>query len=123
MNDFQSRISNATALAATFACGFLAAAAAGAQVRTKGVTGGLESSTEFTSLPAIPGGSLNVKECGDCPSLRLEFRADTRYFIGDEPVSYAELRQAADDGVHGLLVSYRLGTRDLTRLRLSAPGN
>ena len=92
-------------------------------MRTKGVTGGLESSTEFTSLPAIPGGSLNVKECGDCPSLRLEFRADTRYFIGDEPVSYAELRQAADDGVHGLLVSYRLGTRDLTRLRLSAPGN
>jgi hypothetical protein len=123
MNDFQSLVSKRVALGAALACSLLAAAATSAQVRTKGITGGLESSTEFTSLPAQPGGSLNVKECGDCPSLRLEFRTDTRYFIGDEPVSYAELRMAADKGVHGLLVSYRLGTRYLTRLRLSPAGN
>lgn len=96
---------------------------ASAQARTRGITGGLETSTEFVSLPANAGGSLTVKECGNCPSLRLEFRADTRYFIGDEPVSYAELRQAASKGVRGLLVSYRLGTRNLTRLRLSAAGH
>lgn len=101
----------------------LIATGASAQVKTRGITGGLETSTEFVTLPASPGGSLSVRECRDCPSLRLEFRSDTRYFIGEEAVSYAQLRQAAGTGVRGLLVSYRLGTRNLTRLRLSAAGN
>jgi hypothetical protein len=105
------------------ALGLLFAMSADAQVRTRGITGGLETSTQFTSLPASPGGSLNVRECGECPVVRLEFDEQTRYFIGEEPVSYAAFRKAAGTGTRGLLVSYRLGTRTLTRLRLSAAGN
>jgi hypothetical protein len=106
------------------ACALLAAAGAGAQVvRARPVTGGLESSTDYVTLPASPSGSLNAKECRDCPSLRLEFSSNTRYFIGKQPVSYAQLRAAASKARDVRLdVSYRLGTRTLTRLRLAAAG-
>jgi hypothetical protein len=101
----------------------LAAAVAMAGVETKGLTGGLESGTEFVTLPSSPRGSLSVRECSDCPSMRLEFDSQTKFFVGEEAVSYAELRKAASKGDRGLLVSYRLGTRKLTGLRLSAAGN
>jgi hypothetical protein len=103
-------------------CALLTVSAADAQVRAKGLTGGLETSNRFVTLPAAPRGSLFVRECGECPSVRLEFGSDTRYFIGDQPVSYAQLREVAAKGDAGLVVSYRLGTRTLTRLRLTAAG-
>ncbi len=103
-------------------CALLVAAGAAAQgVKSRPLTGGLESSTSYVSLPAQPAGSLTAKECRDCPSLRLEFGADTRFYIGKQPVSYAQLRAAAAKaGDVRLDVSYRLGTRTLTRLRLAA---
>lgn len=99
------------------------AAPAAAQVRAKGLTGGLETSNRFVTLPDAPRGSLFVRECGECPSVRLEFDAGTRFFVGEEPVTYARLLEASGEGDAGLLVSYRLGTRTITRLRLSAGGN
>jgi hypothetical protein len=106
------------------ACALVAASSAGAQVlKSKPVTGGLESGTDLVTLPAQPSGSIAVRECRDCPSLRLEFDSSTRYFIGKEPVSYARLREAAAKGDLRLNVSYRLGTRTLTRLRLAAAVN
>ncbi|MGH7128133.1 MAG: hypothetical protein ACREIV_06165, partial [Planctomycetaceae bacterium] len=112
-----------SAALAAAACALLFAAGASAQVKNRGITGGLESGTDLVSLPASPGGSLTVRECRDCPTMRLEFDEETRYFIGEEPVSYAALRKAASKGDRGLLVSYRFETRTLTRLRLSAAGN
>jgi hypothetical protein len=105
------------------ACGLLVVGGAAAQKPTKGLTGGLESGTELVQLPGTPSGSLQVRECSTCPALRLEFDAGTRFFVGSEPVTYARFREAAARGPAGLLVSYRLGTRTLTRLRLSAAGN
>jgi hypothetical protein len=87
----------AAALAA--ACALIAAGAAGAQVvKSKPLTAGLESGTEFVTLPSAPRGSLNARECRDCPSLRLEFTGETRFFIGKEAVSYEQLRTAAAQG-------------------------
>jgi hypothetical protein len=105
------------------ACGLVLAAGAAAQKPTKGLTGGLETGTELVRLPGTPSGSLQVRECDACPVVRLEFDAGTRYFIGSEAVTYARFREAAEKRPAGLLVSYRLGTRTLTRLRLSAAGN
>lgn len=104
------------------ACLLAAAAGAGAQVvRSKPLTGGLESSTAFVKLPAQPSGSITAKECRDCPTLRLEFDTGTQYFIGTQAVSYTRLREAASQARDTRLdVSYRLGTRTLTRLRLAA---
>jgi hypothetical protein len=105
------------------ACGMLVATSAVAQLRTKGITGGLESGTDLVTLPAAPRGSFLARECSDCPSIRVSFDANTRYFISDEPVTYAKLREAAGKGDIRLQVSYRLHDRTLTRLRLAAAGN
>jgi hypothetical protein len=119
MNQFTHRSRRLIALA----CGLLVAAGAAAQKPTKGLTGGLETGTELVRLPGTPSGSLQVRECDACPVVTLEFDEGTRYFIGSKPASYAQFREAAGKRPAGLLVSYRLGTRTLTRLRLSAAGN
>lgn len=83
----------------------------------------LETGTRLVSLPGVAGGSLSASECRGCKSLRLTFDARTRYFIGEEPVTYARLREAAAKGSLRLYVFYRPETRTLTRLRLVAVGN
>ena len=102
------------------ACGMLVATSAIAQLRTTGITGGLESGTDLVTLPATPRGSFLARECRECPSVRVSFDANTRYFIGKESVTYATLREAAGKGNIRLYVSYRLDDRTLTRLRLAA---
>jgi hypothetical protein len=105
------------------ACALVAVTGANAQVRSKGITGGLESGTTLVTLPATPSGSFLARECRDCPSIRVSFDSNTRFVIGDEQVSYAKFREAAAAGDIRLYVSYRLSDRTLTRLRLAAGGN
>lgn len=110
-------------LAAALALGALSASPAHAQVRTQGITGGLESGTQLVTLPASPSGSFLARECRDCPSIRVSFDSNTRFLIGDKPVTYAKFREAASKGDIRLYVSYRLSDKTLTRLRLPAPAN
>lgn len=105
------------------AAGALAAAAASAQLPLKTVEECLESGTDLVTLPGVAGGTLSASECRGCASLRLSFDARTRYYIGDELVSYARLREMAAKGTIQLYVFYRPDTRTLTRLRLVAVGN
>ncbi len=93
-----------------------------AQRQTVHVEECLESGTRLVSLPGSPGGSLSASECRGCESLRLGFDAATRYFIGDEAVSYARLREAAGQKPAALNVCYDPKNRTLTRLRLAATG-
>ena len=106
---------------AAAACAIMTAAAA-AKVPMTAITECLESGTDLVRLPAVPGGTLTASECRECPSLRLSFDADTRYFIGEEAVPYARLHEAARRGSLRLYVSYRIDNRTLTRLRLVATG-
>lgn len=103
--------------------GPLAAAVALAQGPLATIEECLESATDLVSLPGTPGGTLNASECRGCPSLRLSFDSRTRYFIGNEAVSYARLREAAAQGTLRLYVFYRPNDRALTRLRLVAAAN
>lgn len=80
----------------------------------------LESGTDLVTLPGSPGGTLTASECRGCPTLRLSFDTRTRYFIGNEAVSYARLRDAAAQGTLRLDLFYRPDNRTLTRLRLAA---
>jgi hypothetical protein len=98
----------------------LAAAGALAQGPLTTIEECLESGTDLVTLPGTPGGTLNASECRGCPVVRLSFDARTRYFIGNEAVSYAQLRAAAARGTLRLDVFYRPGNRTLTRLRLAA---
>lgn len=115
------RLRRACLLAA--AIGALAAATATAQPRLVTIEQCLESGTDLVALPGTPGGTLSARECQACATLRLKFDAQTRYFIGDEAVPYARLRDAAKSGNKRLDVFYRPDTGALTRLRLVAGAN
>ncbi|MDH4259411.1 MAG: hypothetical protein OEW16_03815 [Gammaproteobacteria bacterium] len=83
----------------------------------------VESGTDLVALPGVPGGTLSARKCAACDSVRLTFDAGTRYFIGNEAVTYTRLLAAARKGPAQLDVFYRPETRVLTRLRLVAGGS
>lgn len=115
------RLRRAGWLAAAVAA--LATAAASAQVPLGTIEECLETGTDLVSLPGTPVGTLSAKGCSACETLRLRFDAGTRYYIGDEAVSYARLQAAASRGTTGIDVFYHPGTQALTRLRLVASAN
>ncbi len=109
------------ALLVAVSLGTLAAAPALAEPRLETVEECLETGTDLVSLPANAGGSLQARECATCTSLRLSFSKDTRYYIGDEAVSYTRLRATASHrGNTRLYVFYRPDNKTLTRVSLSA---
>ena len=105
--------------------GTLAASAAFAGPMLGTIEECLESGTDLTILPGVPGGTLTAKECTACSSQRLTFDSKTRYFIGKQAVPYARLKAEAAKGTATLYVFYRPDTHVLTRVRLaaSADGN
>jgi len=102
------------------AIGALAMAAAGAQVPLRTVEECLETGTDLVALPGVAGGSLSASQCRGCETLRLKFDQNTRYFIGQELVPYARLREVAARGNQRIYVFYRPDTRTLSRLSLEA---
>jgi len=80
----------------------------------------LETTSGLVSLPGTAGGSITARECRDCASQRLTFGRETRYFVGDESVSYNRFRQLAAQGDGRMYVYFTPETRVLTRLRLSS---
>lgn len=102
------------------AIGALTSSSAMAGPRMISIEACLESGTDQVSLPGVPGGILTAKECSACNSQRLSFGPETRYFIGNQAVSYARLRTAAAKGNLRLDIFYRPDTHVLTRVRLAA---
>jgi hypothetical protein len=105
------------------AAGLLAAGAAlGQQARTMiPLTGGLESGTRIVSLPGVASGTLSATECtSGCPTLRLRFDGETRFYIGKQAVPYAKFREAAAKADLRLDIVYRYSDMTLTRLRIPA---
>lgn len=98
----------------------LAVAPAMAQSRLRNVEQCVETSTDVVPLPAVAAGTLTARPCATCDSRRLKFDAGTRYYIGDELVSYARLWAVAGKSPTLLYVFYQTGTDTLTRLRLDA---
>lgn len=80
----------------------------------------LETTSGLVSLPGSPGGSITARECRDCASQRLTFGSATRYYVGNEAVSYNRFRQLAAQGDGRMYVYFTPETRVLTRLRLSS---
>jgi hypothetical protein len=103
--------------------GVLATTAAAAALPLKTIEECVESGTKLITLPGVAEGSLSARQCSGCPSVRLGFDSDTRYYIGKEQVSYAKLRAAAAKGDLRLDLFYEPKTRDLTRIRLAAAAN
>jgi hypothetical protein len=95
----------------------LTAAAAGATLRM--VEQAVETSTLTTSLPDDASGSIAVSACAGCKPVLLQLSSKSQYFVGKTPVTYAQLRAAANDSSRQLNVFYQAKDRTITRLVVS----
>jgi hypothetical protein len=95
----------------------LTAAAAGATLRM--VEQAVETSTLTTSLPDDASGSIAVSACAGCKPVLLQLSSKSQYFIGKTPVTYAQLRAAANGSSRQLNVFYEAKDRTITRLVVS----
>nr|PZN79861.1 MAG: hypothetical protein DIU56_05115 [Pseudomonadota bacterium] len=78
---------------------------------------GIETSASSVVLPSSTEGSLLVTPCTGCAPLTLRASAQTRYFVGDNPVTLGELRaMLATAGDVQLVVTYDRETRALNRV-------
>ena len=105
------------ALSAFGLAALLTAATAGATLNM--VEQAIETSTMATSLPDEASGSIAVSSCAGCKPMLLQLTSKSQYFIGKTPVTYAELRAAANDSSRQLNVFYQAKDRTITRLVVS----
>ena len=78
-----------------------------------------ELSSSQVSIPRREG-SLFVRKCRECQSVRLQLRESTRYFFGEEQVTLKELRREARREDRLIYVFYEPETRVVTRIVLSS---
>ncbi len=107
-----------TAFAAALSAGLLLAQ--GAAARLDYVEEGFESSTLEVRIPAANNASIKIRHCSTCPTIILRITPQTRFFIGKQPVSQIEFRQAANRTTAFLMVHYEPESKDVTRLVMSA---
>jgi hypothetical protein len=82
----------------------------------------VETRADAALLPSGPGSSLVVTPCAGCAPLSLPSTSSTRYFIGRELVTLAELKQRlASRPTAMLVILYRKESRELSRVIASAP--
>ncbi len=81
----------------------------------------IETRADAALLPAGPLSALVVTPCTGCPPLSLISSAQSRYFLGREPVSLDAFKQRlANRPTTMLLITYRKDTRELTRIIATA---
>jgi len=96
----------------------LAAGAAGAQPpRSVPLEEAVETSSRDVRLPTDANGPVVFSNCGTCRLNSLRLSGSTRYFVGTDPVTLRQLNAfvAAHDPIF-MLVYYRAGTSDITRI-------
>jgi hypothetical protein len=81
----------------------------------------LEASTAGITLPASESGTLVVQGCSACVRNELRVTPRTRYLVGGESVTLAELSAfLRRSGPHFAIVHYGLDKPEVSRLQVSA---
>jgi len=105
------------ALIATIAvCG--AAPAAWSQATLISYETGIEASTDYVNVPSAAYGTWSVTPCAGCRTDVLRLDDKSEFFVGEQPVPLATLRQYAGRGASQLDVFYETKTRRVTRVIL-----
>lgn len=94
------------------------AAPAHAQLKMRVIEQAVESNTEIVSVPATLPGSLNFKPCGACGYVTLSVDSTSRFFVGKQQVTLADLHRYANRGSSRLDVFFDSDTQRVTRLIL-----
>ena len=66
---------------------------------------GIESSTDYVTVPSSASGTWSITPCAGCSMLHLKLDASTEYFVGRDRVSLATLRKYAARGSNNLRVT------------------
>lgn len=83
---------------------------------------GYEAAASMVRLPASENGELTYQGCDTCKVLRLRATPNTRYIIGTERVTLAELTRYIEQHSNtGMLVAQLNGTNDLARIQVYVP--
>jgi len=109
MNTTSSLRSALAVLAFLAASAGLAQTAANPVPKIQMVTIAAEVVAGSIVLPTAAGGRLTMPACAGCAPKSFQTTAATRYFVGDRPVTVAELRAAALKSPEGIVtVNYDL---------------
>ena len=80
----------------------------------------LEDAVETLStnlvLPAAVPGVLSAKSCSSCPSRDLQVTASSRYFSGNQPISFSELRRRLGSGRYPVLLALKPDSHIVARI-------
>jgi hypothetical protein len=83
---------------------------------------GYEASSSMVRLPASETGELTMQACDTCKVRRLRATPSTRYVIGKQPVTLAQLTNYLNRNPDsGMLVVQRNGTAELARVVVEVP--
>lgn len=81
----------------------------------------IEASTANLTIPRTDGGSMLARGCIGCETVLVQLGAGSRYFVGKQEVSLAQLNAFLSDGVtRGLTLMYDQKTRVVTRIVIHA---
>ena len=92
-------------------CGLMCAGVSAQFMEAKEFAAELDQ-VEFGNAPTS-GGTIFVKRCDQCTSLAVTFRAQTRFFDGDRPITAAKAEQIVD---RGATVLFDPDSRDVVRV-------
>lgn len=91
---------------------------AAAQVAMRSAETAIESSTEIVSLPDSVPTDLGFTPCATCGFVTLRLDESSRFYVGEQQVSLADLHRSVNRGPAGLDVFFSEDTRIVTRIIL-----
>jgi len=96
----------------------LSPASAIAQVAVGSTEAAIESSTAIVNLPSSVPTTLDFTPCDTCSLVTLRLDDSSRFYVGRQQVTLADLRRYAQRGPAGLDIFFRENTRLVTRIIL-----
>jgi len=96
------------------------AGAVAQDTKMRSVEDGHEVNASALHLPASVSGTLNIKNCTDCPNIAIELTAESQLIIGNTVVTLDELRRFLDANPSTpVLVVTPIGKSQVSRIKVA----
>jgi hypothetical protein len=83
----------------------------------KSLEDGIESTSRLTQLPSVVQGAVVARSCATCPVVTYRLSAESRFFVGAEQVSLADLRTFfTGRDTFNLIIAVNPGSQNVTRI-------
>jgi len=81
---------------------------------------GIEANTATVSLPSSMPGPVVFTNCATCNRSALRITPATVLMLGARTLTFTELTRVAHSGAHFMMIFYKPGSPDITRIVVSA---